>query len=323
MVNAAGAAAARTPLGADLAEGVKAVSYDQELTFTRYVRKVLPLDGYVFWIRGDLVSPPNAKVITVKGSFHYTTDRQQDEAETFALNKVVFTSLGPVDDFADINPNTMYIANYDGLDFAFSTRGMFYNQAQIWHYRGNAIYPDMQSQIINSTPDLPDPSNRIVSNSLPVWLSLNTFTPDWPFYPSLPLTLTLYPSFLTPQNITPPWGTVDIGEDDTQPIASAPGFGPTQDQSQLSYDHVRVTLWGADNDIAMNFIATINQFSVDTGLFGIMSRPIIRDGKRTQTELMTIAQRKVIEYDVSYLQQNIVNFARQLIEHVVPTFIPN
>ena len=137
MVNAAGAAAARTPLGADLAEGVKAVSYDQELTFTRYVRKVLPLDGYVFWIRGDLVSPPNAKVITVKGSFHYTTDRQQDEAETFALNKVVFTSLGPVDDFADINPNTMYIANYDGLDFAFSTRGMFYNQAQIWHYRGN------------------------------------------------------------------------------------------------------------------------------------------------------------------------------------------
>lgn len=317
------ASAARTPLGADLAEGVKAISYNQEITFTRYVQLVLPLDGYVFWIRGDLVEPPQSKTVKVMGSFHYATDQMQNEDETYAINKVVFTSLKEIDVFNDLNPHTMFIATFDGIDFAFSSRGMFYTQAQLWHYRGNAIYPDMQTQVIKSAGDLPDPEDLIVSNSLPVWLSFNTVIPDWPFYPALPLPFTVYPSFLVPQNIVPPWGSIHIGEDDTNPIASAPTFQSTQTQEQLSYDHVRVTLWGTNNDVAQNFIAAVNQFSVDTGLIGIMSRPIIRDGKRIQSELGTIAQKKVIEYDVSYIQQNIVDFARKLITQVVPTFILN
>ena len=179
----------------------------------------------------------------------------------------------------------------------------------------------MQSQLIVSSDQL-DSLGLIVSNSLPVWLSLNTFTPNWPFYPALPLPFPLFPSFLAEQNIEPPWGTVHIGDDDTDPLVSAPFFQPTLTQEQSSIDSVRIVLWGANNDIAQNFLAIINQFSADTGLIGIMNRPIIRDAKREQRELGVIAQKKIIEFQVNYIQSNIVDFTRQLITKVIPSFNP-
>lgn len=322
MSSANEAALARTPLGADLKAGVDAISYDQKITFTKFVRKVLPLDGYVFWVRGDLVSPPSPGSQTVMGSFHYATDQHQDEDETYSVNRVIFTAETPIDFFNEVSPTVIYIAEYDGLTFAFSSRGSFYNQAQLWHYVGSAVYADMQSQLITSSDQLSALGPLIVSNSLPVWIALNTFMPNWPFYPPLPLPFTLYPSFLSSQNIVPPWGTVHIGVDDTNPLVSAPFFQPTLTQEQSSIDQVRITLWGANNDVAQNFIATVNQFSLDTGIIGIMNRPIIRDEKREQRELGTIAQKKVIEYEVNYIQSNIVNFTRQLIVSTVPSFLP-
>lgn len=322
MSTAAEAAVSRTPLGADLKAGVDAISYDQKITFTKYVQMILPLDGYVFWVRGDLLTPSQAETRTVMGSFHYATDQHQDEAQTFSINRVIFTAQSQIDFFNTINPTTLYLAEYEGLTFAFSSRGNFYRQAAIWHYVGNAIYSDMRSQIITTADQLAALGPLIVSNSLPVWLGLNTFTPNWPFYPSLPLPFRLYPSFLNPQNLAPPWAAVHIGENNTDPLVSAPFFQPTQSQEQFSYDHVRITLWGATNAMAQNFIATVNQFSYDTGLIGIMNRPIIRDAKRTQNEIEALAQKKIIEYTVSYIQGNVVNFTRQLITSAIPTYVP-
>lgn len=317
------ASGAKTPLGAAAAQGVNTLSYNQEIVFTKFKRTVLPLDGYVFWVRGDLLAPPETGEFTVRGSFHYSTDQQQTEAENFSLNRVVLTALSRIDVFNDVDPNTLYIATYNGIQFSFGARGSYYNQADLWHYIGDAVYPDMQTQLIITADQLTAlTGDLIVSNSLPVWLALNTFTPDWPFYPALPLAFPLYPSFLVPANIRPPYGTIHIGGDDTNPLVSAPFFQPTLSQEQSSIDHVRVTLWGCNNAMAANFLATINQFSVDTGLIGIMNRPIPRDEKRTQRELLTIAQKKTIEYDVSYIQENIVDFTRQLITRVIPTFLP-
>ena len=44
-----------TPIGADLQTGVEAISIQQTVTFTKYVRLVLPLDGYVFWVAAPLL----------------------------------------------------------------------------------------------------------------------------------------------------------------------------------------------------------------------------------------------------------------------------
>ena len=47
---------AKTPLGASLADGLNTISLNQELTFTLYVKLVLPLDGYVFWVNASLLT---------------------------------------------------------------------------------------------------------------------------------------------------------------------------------------------------------------------------------------------------------------------------
>ena len=47
---------AKTPLGASLADGLNTISLNQTLDFTMYVKMVLPLDGYVFWVNANLLS---------------------------------------------------------------------------------------------------------------------------------------------------------------------------------------------------------------------------------------------------------------------------
>lgn len=321
MTTAGEASRARTPLGADLKAGVDALSYNQRIEFTRFVRLVLPLDGYVFWVRGDLVSPPQPKVEKVMGSLHYSTDRKQDADENYSVNKVMFTSEAPINFLNEIAPNELYIGAFNGLEFAFSTKRSFYKQASLWHYVGDAVYADMKSQIITSADQLYSLS-LIVSNSLPLWLQLNLFNPSWPFYPPPPPAFTLYPSFLSPANIEPPWATVHIGEDDTRSLVSTAGFGLDQTQSQIAADKVRVTMWGASNDHAMDFLAMVNRYSYDVGLFGIMNNPAVRDAKREQREMGILAQKKVIDFEVSYVQGRVSSVARQLIVGVIPTFLP-
>ncbi len=315
------ASGARTPLGADLKVAVDAISYNQTIRFTKYVQLVLPLDGYVFWVRGDLVSPPAAKVRQVMGSLHYATDQKQEEAESYAVNRVIFTSEEQVDFLNSMASTELYIGDFEGLEFAFSSRKSFYRQAELWHYIGNAVYADMQPQLITSVDQLAA-LTLIASNSLPLWLNLNRFAPAWPFYPTLPLPFTLYPSFLNPSNLEPPWAAVHIGDDDTMPMVSTAGFNLTESQTQIVSDKVRVTLWGATNDQAMLFLATVNQYSYDTGLFGVMNRPVVRDAKRTQSELGTLAQKKIIDFEISYIQGRVANTARTLILGAIPTFIP-
>jgi len=338
---------ARTPLGADLKAGVDQISYDQTITFTQYKRVVLPLDGFVFWVRADLVSPsfllnaarPNqinqpgpvtlnkpqvqttaAPFRTVQGSLHYATDRRQEEAETYAVNQVVFTAETSIDFLNSIDPLTIYIAEFEGIRFSFSSRGAFYRQAKLYHYVGNAVYADMATQLVDAVDGL-DTRTLVVSNSLPAWLELNGFNPPWPFYPNYQ-PAPLYPSFLSPPNLMPPWGTVHIGEGDTRALEGVPRLGHTSSMYQLAADKVRVTLWGVRNTGAMDFLQRVLQYSYDTNIIGIMNTPIVIDAKRTQSELTTLAQKKIIDFEVSYNQARIADVARQLIVTVIPTYLP-
>jgi hypothetical protein len=49
--------------------------------------------------------------------------------------------------------------------------------------------------------------------------------------------------------------------------------------------------------------------------------PVIRDEKRTQTELGVIAMKKTFDIEVNYYQTRINNLARQFIQSAIPTFI--
>jgi|SRR5579862_4627447 len=331
MATAEEALGAKTPLASDLAAGVDALSLVQEITFTRYIRLVLPLDGYVFWVKSDLVAQsaiynkgtigqiaynqsPRVKVaastLIAKGSLHYATDVRQEEAETYAANRVVFTSEQEVQDLNNVAPGTLWIGEFDGVRFAFSSRSSFYRQADLFHYVGFAVYADMATQIVDSmvgfNPGL------VVSNSLPAWLALNGYNPPYGFgNPSL----VLYPSFLAPDNIEPPFAAVHVYPESTKGMAMAPRIDPgSSTHSQLCSERVRVTLWGTRNDQALDFMDCVNQYSLTTSAFGLMGIPVVRDEKRTQSELLTIAMKKTIDFDISYLQTRMNDIAQQIIQ---------
>lgn len=301
------ALAARTPIGSTLASGNEQISIDQTITFTLYERVVLPLDGYVFLVES---SPP--QTLTALGSFHQASDVHQDDSETFTVHSILFTSEIPINDLDAVNPNQLYIAEFEGTQFAFSARGSFYRQTQMYHYRGNAIYPDMGPQVVTSSADL-NPDDVIVSNSLPLWLALNGYTPI-NSGAGVANPVTMYPATLIPLNLAPPWASVDIQTDTFNGgLQATANIAPDGSQSQLVTERVRITLYGLRNEDALTFIQCVNQYSLNYGTFGIMNVPIPRDEKRTQAELQTIAQKKTVEFEISYYQQTVRSVARQLI----------
>jgi hypothetical protein len=265
----------------------------------------------VFWCGGE--------TIEIKGSVHVTADKRQNEDETIAINRVVFTTRTDVQPFNVLGPDAIWIGSVSGVRFAFSRSGPRYKQAGIFHYVGDAVYPALESQL--SPPAVFDPANVIVSNSLPAWLRLVDYDPVWLNAPN-PRVL-LFPSFAVPDNIRPPYGSVHIEPQQTQALQLAPDLGRrTTSQDQLSSDRVRVTLYGLDNRAALDFVNLVNQFSEDTDAIGMMTPALIRDEKRTQAELGILAMKKTIEYTASYRQGVMRDIARTLIKNATATILP-
>jgi hypothetical protein len=291
-------------LASTLASGVDHLSQDQVVTFTKYTQQVLDPDRYIFWV--------NAGVTTnVKGSLHYSTDQQQNEDETIDINRVVFTAESPIDDFNDVAPNELWIGTFQGIQFSFNARGLFYEQAGLYHYLGNAVYPALASQLVNSAADLP--TGPIVSNSLPIWLSQNSMAP-------------VYASYLVPANIVPPYVSVHIEPDLTEaptfpayewPGTTEPGTDPAPlhdlPSNQLALDRVRLTLYGFTNQQAIQYFVSLIEYSANTDAFGFRNSPAIKDQKRTQSELNVIAMKKTIDIEAWYLQSTADAIARRQI----------
>jgi hypothetical protein len=312
------------PIQSPLLSGLQLLSGNALIPFTRYVRWVLPLDGYVFWLRGDTVM--------VRGSVHVTNSLRVNEDETLSTNAVVFTTETAVDFLQVFQPNTMWVGQAQGVRFSFSRNGPRYSAAGIFHYVGDAVYPALASQLVDAGAQLSS-QTLVVSNSLPAWLSLPSYNPVWvseqipnPFIDlaTQNVTASLYPSYAVPQNVEPPYGSVHVFPERTAALASHPMLDKVYtSQWQLTQDHVRVTLYGFTNEQAMDFEHLVTQYSMDTDSFGLMQDlPITRDEKRPQAEIGVLAMKKTLEYTVSYLQGTLRTVARKLIESATVTVIP-
>lgn len=287
-----------------LAAGVNTLSQDQQITFTQYSKSTLPTDGYVFFVNTGVTT-------TVQGSLHYATDQQQNEDETIDVNRVVFTALSQIDAFNQAAPDDLWVGEFDGIQFSFASRGSLYQQANLYHYAGNAVYPALASQLVDSAADLP--TGPIVSNSLPIWLSQNSFAP-------------VYASYLVPANVVPPYITAHVEPDMTEvpsfpvhvwPGVQVPDSGASPmyalSSMQLAKDSVRLTLYGFTNQMAIQYFASLVDYSLNTDNFGFCNTPAIKDQKRTQTELGVIAMKKTIDIVAWYYQSTADAVARRLI----------
>ena len=329
MTTADEAAAAGTPLAAALGQGLDTLDLGQTVEFVKYIRVVLALDGFVFWVRADLLrggaafneaaynailfnavpkQSAAAPVKVVKGSLHVATTQQQNEDESFAVNYMIFTARSQIQDFDVMLPHEMYIGRQGDLQFAFAEQRSFYQQADLFHYRGDAVYPALATQVIDDLAQFSS-RNLIVSNSLPIWLGLNKIMP-------------VFPSFLVPDNIRPPYASVHIPPDRTMALQPIPNLGPTSTHYQLASDEVRVTTYGLNNNAALDYQDYIYDFMTNHDeVMGLMNAPIMRDEKRAQNEMSIIAQKKTITFKVSYYQQTARDIARKLILSCIPTFV--
>ena len=329
---------AKPQLGSGLAQGVETISNNEQVTFTLYVKLVLPLDGYVFWVNASLLTdsaiynasqynrilydeyPPKIpkKQITVTGSFHYNTNVQMLEDRQPSFNNIIFTAISPVTDFNEINPQFMYVAEYQGLKFAFNSRDNYYKQADLYHYRGSSLYSIMDTQVIETMTDF-DAQSVIVSNSLPIWLTLNDFFP-------------MYPSYLVDQNKKPPYAAVDIIPSETIALGQFPiinnviptSGNPVQSTyNQLASDTVKITMYGIRNNEVLNFAEYVYQYSMNTDNIGLMNMPIIQDEKTTQSEFGILAMKKTITFKVSYYQNTVNNVALKYIQSAFCSLTPH
>jgi hypothetical protein len=321
----------RNQLAATLVSGLETLDFSQVITFTKYVRVVLPLDGFVFWVRADLLALPagapfapadaadidlSAAVIACPGSLHYASMLGQTEDESLANRRVVFTSELEIQDFNQVSPSLLFVGEWEGVRFAFSQRSSFYRQADLHHYIGDAIYPAMQTQIVDDLAWF-DNSSLVVSNSLPIWLS---FTRPYAF-PGLEsgIGYPIFPSFAVPQNQAPPYASVHIFPESTQGMQLAPFLDRTLSHFQLCQERVRITLYGLRDAEALWLLDYVTQFTLMFDVMGVMNIPVVRDEKRTQTELGALAMKKTIEFQVNYNQAAVRQIARQFILHCIPT----
>ena len=304
-----------------LVAGLDVLSQSQTVDFTPYVRTVLPIDGFVFWLRADLLPAatlaanglPSSGVVSVPGSLHYATTGHMVEDETIAIRKVDFAAQQQITAFAEIAPTVMYVARWTtplgSFRFTFSARGTYYQQADIHHYVGDAIYPVFEKQLIDDISQFDE--RQIVSNSLPFWLQLQYRIP---YVSLITFNVDLYPAYLVPPNLVPPYGTVDIIPQTTRAVAAAPWRGQRNQRAQLCAERARITLYGLRNDEVMDWVDYVYDYVTNVGSFGITNMPVVVDDRRGQVELAALAQKKYIDFEVSYLQNRARDVAVQVIQ---------
>ncbi|MDS1913335.1 MULTISPECIES: hypothetical protein [Enterobacter] len=297
-----------TQLSSVLKSAVKTISSSQSITFRLYVRRVLPVDGFVYWINAKILSQDELAQagigegdmeVTITGSLHKQIVSEQTETLSRDVNNIIFTPIEQVDNLNIEDPGAIYLGEYEGTQFAFSRLESRYNQAGIFHYRGMAILPTMRSQIIDKPEDISD--ELILSNSIPIWLSLREFA-------------TVYPSFLVPSNLKPPYIAADIRT--TTPLQLAPANRDGQ-RYQFVQDSVRLTLYGFSNQKALNFVDFVVEKALDGEEFGITNIPVVTDAKSNQVEINALAKKKTVDFEVNYYQATTRDISQQLIKEVI------
>jgi hypothetical protein len=320
-------------LGAGLQQAADTISYRQELTFTLYNECILPLDGFRFWVNaaisqntpsavynggglnssafnsmGPIIQTPSQEIVyqfSVLGSLHYTQETSQESDQVLARQKALFTSTQSINELGAISPNQIYITTLpNGAKLAFNAQTKRYYQAGLWHYQGYALFSTENTQIIDNINDLD--TQLIVSNSLPIWLSLSTQQ------------IPIYPSFLSPANLSPPFITVDIR--DTKGLTLSPLYAAnTGSQTQFCSEEVYFTAWGLNNGAIMNFQQMILQSSLK-GAFGFGGAFIPVDEKHIQPEFYLISQKKTMKLQINYYQSSTRDIAQKLIQSAMVNY---
>lgn len=294
-------------------DSLLASPYLEQITFNRYIRLVLPVDGFIFWVKQSLINPLSPSLngialnelpdlttiddtIVIDGLFHYSTQNQQDNSQIYAKNSVLFTSSKKLDDFNELGESELLIGSIDGIQFAFNNSGNYYQKAGVWCYQGEAINPVMRSQIIDDVGQFS--AQKICNDSLPLFMSRSLYAP-------------IFPAFRGLQNLRPPYLSVDVLE--TKPYQQL-ASEETSERRQFCLDTVKVTCYGLNNNQVLDYIRYMVNEGVKNIDFGINNAPVAKKIDIPQSELNVTANAKEITFEVNYYQTRATEIAQKLIE---------
>ena len=290
-----------------LRQGIAQLSSNLHVTFTRYVASILPSDGFKFWVKASLIEGETEPfTLSVAGSFHNSINQEQNEEDTPAVTAILFTTQYEIAEMQSVNSSTIWIGEYLGSRFSFTKRGRYYPEANVYHYYGDAILPRMESQIIDDLADL-DINDTIVSNSLPVWLDIDA-------------TIDIYPSYLIPTNLPPPYIAVDI--DNTESITAGFTIDNYVNFDRPQKEKVSLTFFGFNRRKAAEFLNTVNQYCMSTDEIGIINTPVVNDEKAPQSDFNVIAQKKKAVFWVNYRLSVMDLVVRRMLAKATITITP-
>lgn len=302
--------------GSALRDAQIAIGLDQQIDFRVYNRIVLPIDGYVFW--------QYKRTEKLAGLLEISQEIEQSDDQTYGAASVSFATSGEVVGFTRQPIDELWVGVFRGTRFAFPQQRGFFAADALWHYLGRAISPIMAKTLLDEDGTI-DPTRAIVSNSLPLWLAMNAYTPIFRPPPAGKPKVLIYPAKFVPPNLPAPYITVRISEGDTESLQYTPIIDPRSDSSyQLMSDRVRVKLVGLQADEGIDFYRRALLYMSPDGPeeMGLMEVSGIRDSiERQAAELQTVSQEKVIDFRVSYVQQRVREVAWQFITSVTATFM--
>src|ERR1035438_1848284 len=84
----------QSPKQSALDAGYNTLDEQAKIEFIKYDRYVLPVDGYIFYLRNMA-----SKILSVTGAIHYRTDIKQNADETIGINRILFTTDTQIQDF--------------------------------------------------------------------------------------------------------------------------------------------------------------------------------------------------------------------------------
>lgn len=329
MVGISEAFKSGTPLASALADGLKDISYNATVRFSPYVRLVMPLDGYVFWVNASLLGAKKLKQfnlcsssvgdVDVACAIHASTDTLQNDDESLDMSTLVITTREEVRPFHDAVGDVLWMGNFEGIRFAINTQSNYYAQAGLHHYIGATIYPAMMTQFIDTLDDL-DAKRLIASNSLPIWIAMfaerSKFV--WLPQPAMPF----FPAFLVTDNLTPPYAIIDVKDGESEAMQGGALLSSTMSRSLLVSDRVEIITYGAGNDDIMDLVDFVTGAAQGTDLvpMGVMNTPVVTDVKRTQAEANILGQKKSVTFQVDYYQASTRAMAERYILSCIPAF---
>lgn len=279
--------------------------YKSLVTFKEYKRKILPLDGFIFWLATGIEK-------TVSGSVSYLTKKLQKEGESYEQSRVLFTTNEEVKPF-HATSDTTWVGAFNDLRFVLGLCTYEHKETELYHYIGKSLSPAFARQFVDNADDIND-QEPIVSNSLPIFLSLpsegNPYLDRYPWPENVPV----FPSFLVPDNQPPPYVTVHNDAESIKGIGMSAINITDSSGTQITSERVRLSLYGLSNTQAGNIREYIIRWAlIHPWMMGVMNNPVISDARETSPNITTLAQKKTIDFDVMYQQNALRNSAVQLI----------